>query len=166
MRLLFLTLAAIGLVAIACAATGVVSTAAPAASAPPRTADPVAAAPAGASILVDQGGVMIPLANGGRVALRPGWATVQFSTMPPKWRSDVVVALFGADGKPATGEVRAEYESLDMDHGRMTAPSIAHEGGYRMPLEFEMKGSWRIQLHISRAGVDEKVTLVLPVAGQ
>ena len=164
MRQLFLALAVAGSVALACAASAAVAPDSATPTAAARASDPVAAAPQ-APILIEEGGVLRPLANGGRVALRSGWATVRLSTLPPKVEADLVVALFDAAGAPAAGEVRAQYESLDMDHGRTSARSTPLEGAYRVPLSFEMPGAWKILIHVTRGGVDETVTLVLPLAG-
>lgn len=118
-----------------------------------------------AIILVSEGGVMRPIENGGRVALRTGWATLRFSPVPLDFRSTLDMTLFDASGAPAAGEVSAQYESIDMDHGRTTSTSAPHEGGYRMPLVFEMPGSWKVVVRIVRAGAEETITIVLPAVG-
>ncbi len=120
---------------------------------------------AGATILVSEGGVMRPIQNGGRVALRSGWATLRFSPLPLDFESSLDVALFDSSGASVTGDVSAQYESIDMDHGRTTSTGSPHEGGYRMPLAFEMPGAWRVVVRIARGGTEETITIVLPAVG-
>jgi hypothetical protein len=118
-----------------------------------------------ATILVSEGGILRPLQNGGRVPLRGGWATVQLTPVPLRSQAELFVTLFDAAGTARAGDISAQYESLDMDHGRNGATGMAYERGYRMPLSFEMPGSWKILVRVSRGGAEETITLVLPQVG-
>jgi hypothetical protein len=127
-------------------------------------AGPAAAVATEAAILVSDGGVMRPMANGARVPLREGFATVRFSSLAAE-RVDVDVTVLDAAGHRTPAEVRLSYESLDMDHGSLDMQAVAREGGYRGTLEFAMPGAWRLKLRIDRQGGTETVTLVLPQVG-
>ena len=117
------------------------------------------------TILASEGGVLRPIANGGRVALRSGWATVRLSPTRVDQDGQLEVSVFDADGRPATAEVSVDYVSMDMDHGHTMEHGVFHEDCYRMPLSFVMPGSWRLVIHVARGGTDETVTLVLPDVG-
>jgi len=116
------------------------------------------------AILASEGGVLRPIANGGRVALRGGWATV---TLAPAagGEADLDIALFDSAGRTVTGDVRASYESMDMDHGSTVEPGVLHGDCYRVRLSFIMPGAWRVVVHVAHDGVEESLTLVLPQAG-
>jgi len=130
-----------------------------------------AAAPAPAAttpdapLLASEGGVLRPIDNGGRVALHSGYATVRLSPSPQSMDPLLQVYVFDSAGQAATADISVDYESLDMDHGISTAQGVWHEGCYRMGLSFGMAGSWRLVIHVVRAGAEEKVVLVLPWVG-
>lgn len=117
-----------------------------------------------AAILASDGDVLRPIANGGRVALREGWATIRFSSLASE-RADLDVALFDVSGRSVRGDVRVSYASLDMDHGSTTTVAAEHEGAYRVPLEFVMPGRWRLVVRITRGDVQETLTILLPEVG-
>lgn len=140
----------------------------PAAEAPAATSRTLAgeaAATAAVVILADDGGLLRPIANGGRIALREGWTTVRFSPVPLGERVRLDVAVFDGSGRAAPGELCVTYESLDMDHGRATEKGVPNHDGYFVPLHFVMPGSWRLVLKITRPGAEDRVTLVLPAVG-
>ncbi len=134
----------------------------------PAAATPTAAGAAAAratTILASEGGVMRPIANGDRVALRTGWATVRLSPVSIDADAQLEVSVFDPDGRPATADVSVDYVSMDMDHGHTVEHGVLHENCYRMPLSFAMPGSWRLAIHVVRGGAEEIVTLVLPDVG-
>lgn len=159
MRPLALGLALIGAAALAWSYAGTVTARDGASS---STASLSGAA---AHILIDEGGVMRPVANGGRVALRAGWATVRFDRVPIGPDSQVVVTVFDGSGAVIVSEVTAVYEALDMDHGRTVARSAIDGASHRMRLAFEMPGQWKVTVTVAREGSQETFTLVLPMAG-
>lgn len=160
MRSLGAALCALLLAACAPAAAG--STAETAAAAAPAGGP---AASADVTILASEGGVLRPIANGGRVGLREGWATVRLSPVPLRERVELDVGVFDGSGRAVSGDVHVTYESIDMDHGRTTAAGIPDDSGHHVPLEFLMPGAWRLVLEITRGGITDKVTLVLPEVG-
>ena len=117
------------------------------------------------TILAKDGGVLRPIANGGRLALRSGWATVRLSPTPLETDGQLEVSVFDTDGRPATADVSVDYVSMDMDHGHTMERGVLHEGCYRMPLAFVMPGSWRLVIHVARGGTEETLTVVLPDVG-
>ncbi|HEU5288219.1 MAG TPA: hypothetical protein VFV20_07440 [Candidatus Limnocylindria bacterium] len=151
MRLVLTLLVAV--VASACAPT----------AAPTPTS---AAAPAkDVTILASDGGVMRPIANGGRVPLRGGWATITLSPVPLQETAQLKVSVFDAEGRLAEANVSVDYASIDMDHGHTLERGVLHENCYQMPLSFAMPGSWRLLIHVVRGPTDDTVTLVLPDVG-
>lgn len=137
------------------------------ACAPAAAPAPVSAAASGkdVTILASDGGVMRPIANGGRVPLRSGWATVTLSPVPLQDTGQLKVSVFDADGRLAEADVSVDYVSMDMDHGHTVERGVLHENCYQMPLSFAMPGSWRLQIHVVHGAADETVTLVLPEVG-
>jgi len=117
------------------------------------------------TILTSDGGVLRPIPNGGRVALRSGWAAVRLAPGKLEDRGRLEVTVFDADGRQASADVSVDYASMDMDHGHTLEHGVVHEGCYRMPLTFVMPGSWRLVVRIARGGADETFTLVLPDVG-
>jgi hypothetical protein len=136
---------------------------APATATPARAAS--AATAAAETILASDGGVLRPIQNGDRLALRSGWATVRLTPLPLETDGQLQVSIFDADGQPASAEVSVDYASMDMDHGHMVEHGVMHEGCYQMPLTFAMPGSWRLVIHVVRAGTEETLTVVLPEVG-
>lgn len=124
----------------------------------------VAAGPA--TMLLSDGGVMRPLEQGGRVALRSGWATVSALPGPRDGEIEMTVALFDAAGAPADAGVSAVYESLEMDHGRTVVQGVVREGAARLALRITMPGAWGVELRIRRADADETFRLMLPDVGR
>lgn len=59
----------------------------------------------------------------------------------------------------------ARHVSIDMDHGQTTEAGVLHGDCYRMRLAFVMLGVWRLHLHVTRDGLAETVTIVLPSVG-
>lgn len=159
MRPLALALAVAGAAALAWSYAGTVTAR--------DGASPSAASLSGPAghILVDEGGVMRPVANGGRVALRSGWAIVRFDRVPIAPESQVVVTVFDGSGAATAAEVTAVYEALDMDHGRAVARAVTDGGSHRLRLAFEMPGQWKVTVRVARAGSEETFTLVLPLVG-
>ncbi len=131
----------------------------------PAAATPASAAAKETTILANDGGVLRPIANGGRVALRNGWATVRLSPTRLDVEGQLEVSIFDPDGRPATADVSVDYVSMDMDHGHTIERGVLHEGCYRMPLVFLMPGSWRLVIHVVRGGTEETLTVVLPDVG-
>lgn len=117
---------------------------------------------------VNEGGLLAPLANGGRVQLVDGWAQVYFAPYPPITRSDLDVVVYdGASGRPVSADVFVAYEMLGMEHGLVTrraAPGAA--GHHRMPLHLAMPGTWRFTVNVEVNGVASKVLLIVPEVGQ
>ena len=138
-------------------------TAAAAAPAPAPAA--VSAALPDAPLLASEGGVLRPIDNGGRVAMKGGYAEVRFTPSPQSMDPQLQVSLFDPAGQPRTADVSVEWESLDMDHGTDSATGSLREGCYRMRLSFAMPGSWRLKVHVTGSGAEEIVTLVLPWVG-
>lgn len=120
---------------------------------------------AAAPILLDEGGLMRPIPNGGRIPLRKGWATVRFDKIPVARQSQLVVTLFDGSGTTAGADIAAEYEALGMDHGRTAVRGAADGGSHRIRLAFEMPGQWKVTVSVTRDGSRETFTLVLPMAG-
>jgi hypothetical protein len=118
-----------------------------------------------APLLASEGGVLRPIDNGGRVAMKGGYAEVRFTPSPQSMDPQLQVSLFDPAGQPRTADVSVEWESLDMDHGTDSATGSLHEGCYRMRLSFAMPGSWRLKVHVTGSGAEEIVTLVLPWVG-
>lgn len=117
------------------------------------------------TILASDGAVMRPIANGGRVPLRSGWATITLSPVPLQETAQLKVSVFDADGRLAEANVSVDYASIDMDHGHTLEHGVLHENCYQMPLSFAMPGSWRLLIHVVRGPTDDTVTLVLPEVG-
>lgn len=115
-------------------------------------------------ILANDGGVLRPIANGGRVTLRTGSASVRFVPYPVKLDGDLDVALFDANGRPVAGDVKVYYESIDMDHDRITARGVRHGDAYRVPFSFLMPGAWRLVITVGRPddGTSDRFVLMLP----
>ncbi len=126
---------------------------------------PSPAAPPDAPLLASESGVLRPIDNGGRVALKSGYATVKLSPSPQSMDPLLQVWVFDSAGKAQEANVSVDYESLDMDHGMTTAMGQFHEGCYRMGLSFGMAGSWRLTIHVARGAAEEKLVLVLPWVG-
>ncbi len=135
-------------------------------SAAATTAVLPAAAPAapGPVILVSEGGVLRPVANGGRVPVRDAWATVRFSDLTHE-RIDLDVAVLDIGGRSVPASVRVSFESTDMDHGTLDAIVAARDGGYRATIDVPMPGGLRVKLRIAREGSEDTVTLILPQVG-
>ena len=118
------------------------------------------------TILVSDGGVLRPMANGGRVAIPGGWATVTLSPLPLEREAlDLDVAVTDVDGRPVSADLRVAYEMVGMDHGSGAERALAHAGAYRMPLHLAMPGSWRLTVLIDRGGDVTTLVVVLPQAG-
>jgi len=124
-----------------------------------------AAAVPDAPLLTNEGGVLRPIENGGRLPMRSGYATVRLTPGPQSMDPQIDLVVFDSSGQPLTADVTAEYESLDMDHGVEKIQARAVDGCYRMRLSFSMQGMWRVIIHVARGGADEKLTLVLPWVG-
>jgi hypothetical protein len=150
------------LAAVALLSVVLASGCAAATATPPAT---TAAAADEAPLLANEGGVLRPIENGGRVAMHSGYATVRLSPSPQSMDPLLQVTVFDAADGAQEADVSVDYESLDMDHGVTTAHGMLHEGCYRMGLSFGMAGSWRLVIHVTRAGAEEKVVLVLPWVG-
>lgn len=153
MRLIGVLLA--GLIATAC---GQASVGTPASASASATGKDV-------TILASDGAVMRPIANGGRVPLRAGWATITLSPVPLEETAQLQVSVFDTGGHLVDADVSVDYVSMDMDHGHTVEHGVLHENCYRMPLSFAMPGSWRLLVHVVRGGTDDTVTLVLPEVG-
>jgi hypothetical protein len=128
-----------------------------AASQPPATSE--------ANLLVSEGGMLRPIDNGGRVGLKSGWATVKLWPSPQDMDPNLEVAVFDAAGNVVSADVWVVYEMMDMDHGIDESRATFREGLHRMHLSFGMQGSWKLVVHIARAGLEESVVLVLPWIG-
>jgi len=116
----------------------------------------------GQPILVNEGGILRPIANGGRVALRSGgWARLTFSPFPLAQKSDLDVALEDAAGRLMSADVVVEYEMLDMDHGHVTEHAVLHQGRYRAPLSFSMYGAWKFAIRVTRGSNVETLAIVV-----
>lgn len=137
------------------------------ACAPTAAPTPTSAAAPGkdVTILASDGAVMRPIANGGRVPLRSGWATITLSPVPLQETAQLKVSVFDADGRLSEANVSVDYASIDMDHGHTLEHGVLHENCYQMPLSFAMPGSWRLLIHVVRGPTDDTVTLVLPEVG-
>lgn len=137
-----------------------------AARVPAAVAEPAAPADAEATVFVSEGGMLRPLANGGRVALRDGWAEVRFTPYPLGPRSDLDVRIIdGRSGRAADADVTVLYEMLGMEHGMVVQRATPRSDGHHTaPLNVAMPGQWRFMLRIARSGEVESVVLVLPVA--
>jgi ABC-type transport system substrate-binding protein len=150
------------LIAIALVSVVLATACSGATAAPPATTP--AAAPE-APLLANEGGVLRPIDNGGRVAMHDGYATVRLSPSPQSMDPLLQVWVFDSAGQAQEADVTVDYDSLDMDHGVSTAHGTLHEGCYRMGLSFGMAGSWRLVIHVTRAGAEEKMVLMLPWVG-
>ncbi|HZP94964.1 MAG TPA: hypothetical protein VFC31_01320 [Candidatus Limnocylindria bacterium] len=117
------------------------------------------------TILAGDGAVMRPIANGGRVPLRSGWATITLSPVPLAETGQLRVSVFDAEGRQTEADVFVDYASIDMDHGHTVEHGVLRENCYQMPLSFAMPGSWRLMIHVVRGATDETVTVVLPEVG-
>ena len=151
-----LAVALAGVLVIACA---------PAADVRPPSTQTVGRSAGDISILVGDGTVMRPIANGGRVPLGTGWATLRFSPVPLGEDGQLQVAVFDGEGKPVDADVSVDYASLDMDHGHMVERGVFHENCYQMRLSFAMPGRWRLLVHVVRGASEDTVTVLLPEVG-
>lgn len=115
-------------------------------------------------VFVLDGGLLAPLANGGRVALANGWAELSFSPYPPRTRSDLDVRVFdGASGQPVRADVTLTYEMIAMEHGIVLQRAIARDGGHhRFPLNVAMPGAWRFLVKVVHQGTSSTVLLLIP----
>jgi hypothetical protein len=118
-----------------------------------------------APLLASEGGVLRPIDNGTRLALRTGYATVRFTPSPQSMDPDLLLSIVDASGNATAADVSVDWESLDMDHGMSTEHSKPVDGGYRTRISFAMPGSWRLVIHVVRGGAEEKLILVLPWVG-
>ena len=118
-----------------------------------------------APLLTNEGGVLRPIENGGRLPMRSGYATVRLTPGPQSMDPQVDLVVFDSAGQAVAADVFAEYESLDMDHGIEKTQARQVDGCYRMRLSFSMQGMWRVVIHVARGTTEEKLTLVLPWVG-
>lgn len=118
------------------------------------------------TILVLDGGMLRPVENGGRVAIRDGWATVTLSP-PPLQRTDFAldVAVLDASGRAVDAAVEVTYEMVQMDHGVFTERATIHAGRYRVPVHIPMPGTRRFTVRIDRGGVVTSLIVVVPEIG-
>jgi hypothetical protein len=131
----------------------------------PTVSAPTPPAVPDAPLLASEGGILRPIDNGGRIAMHGGYAMVRLSPSPQSMDPLLQVSLFDTADQPMTADVSVDYESLDMDHGISSTTGMFHDGCYRMGLSFGMAGSWRVIIHVARAGNEERLTLVLPWVG-
>ena len=152
---------------LAVALAGLLLAACSAASAETPTPMPhaTAAAVPDAPLLTNEGGVLRPIENGGRLPMRGGYATIRLTPGPQSMDPQIDLVVFDAAGQALTADVFAEYESLDMDHGVEKIQARSVDGCYRMRLSFSMQGMWRVVIHVVRGAAEEKLTLVLPWVG-
>ncbi|HEY3218944.1 MAG TPA: FixH family protein [Candidatus Limnocylindria bacterium] len=118
-----------------------------------------------APILASEGGVLRPIDNGSRLAMKSGYATVRLWPSPQSMDPSLQVALFDPSGQATSAEVWVVTEMLDMDHGTEKISATLRDGLYQMRLSFGMPGSWRLVVHVKRGGAEETITLVLPWIG-
>ncbi len=113
-------------------------------------------------ILTSEGGVLRPIANGGRIALMDGSATVTFDPYPIGLDGRVRIETFDGSGSPRDADVTLMYESIDMDMGQTTEKGGGPAAVHGFPLQLDMPGAWRLVFTVTRAGAAQTVRVVLP----
>lgn len=130
-------------------------------------ADP-AGVPADASrpqlaLFVGEGGFLVPLPNGGRVAIANGWIEPRFRDCPSGARCDLdVLVVSAATGAPTLADVVVTAEMLEMGHGSMAHhASMTAVGHHVARLDLSMVGTWRFVVRVRLDGVTSDAVLLL-----